>query len=183
MRNLHRVALAATFIVLVSCTKKTDPSSAPAAAALAAPPAAPIASAPPLAGASAASPLGINLAQRLQREAQSRPHIAPNADDVLAAFGKVEAAVPAKKQGLGATYKASFCEGGTTGDGSVTVSVCEYADHDAAQEGLATLEIIFPAKQAQHVLHKDTVLTTLRLQDTATAQALENRLVTAYQAL
>jgi hypothetical protein len=33
------------------------------------------------------------------------------------------------------------------------------------------------------VLHKDTVLTTLRLQDGQGAQALENKLVTAYTAL
>jgi hypothetical protein len=34
-----------------------------------------------------------------------------------------------------------------------------------------------------HVMHKDTVLTTLRLQDGPAAHALESKLIAAYKAL
>jgi hypothetical protein len=131
----------------------------------------------------AGSGLALTLAQRLASEAQNRPHIQPNADEVLAAFAKLGGGVAAKRQGLGATYKASFCEGGTTGDGALTMSVCEYPDDDSAKAGLATLQAIYPAKQASHVLHKDTVLTTLRLQDGPGPQGLEAKLVAAYKVL
>jgi hypothetical protein len=132
---------------------------------------------------SAAPGIAATLADRLVREAHGRPAIQPNADDILAAFAKAGGAVVTKRQGLGATYKASFCEGGTTGDGSVTVSVCEYTDEAAASAGLAALRAIYPAKQARHVLHKSTVLTTLCLQDGRAAQELEGKLLAAYMAL
>jgi hypothetical protein len=189
MRCFGAVVLTAAAVVVAACSKKDDPSASPgqppASSATpslsAAPPqGAGISATPP---ASAASGIVATLADRLVREAQDRPHIQPNADDVLAAFANAGGGVVTKKQGLGATYKASFCEGGTTSDGSVTISVCEYADAAAANAGLAALQAIYPAKQARHVLHKDTVLTTLRLQDGQGAQALENKLVTAYTAL
>src|SRR5580700_10691178 len=189
MRCFGVVVLTAAAVVLAACSKKDDPSASPgqtpASSATPSPSAMPaqgasISATPP---ASAASGIVTTLADRLVREAQSRPHIQPNADDVLAAFANAGGGVVTKKQGLGATYKASFCEGGTTSDGSVTISICEYADAPAANAGLAALQAIYPAKQARHVLHKDTVLTTLRLQDGQGAQALENKLVTAYTAL
>jgi hypothetical protein len=80
-------------------------------------------------------------------------------------------------------YKASFCEGGTTSDGSVTVSICEYPDDGAAKAGLAAMRSTYPVKQASHALHKDTVLTTLRLQDGPAARTLESKLVSVYAAL
>ncbi len=186
MRCLRAVTLAAAAVVVVACSKKTDPQAAPsqAPASSAAPTAsgeAAIASAAP--PPSPASGIAATLADRLLREARSRPHIQPNADDILAAFAEAGGGVVAKRQGLGATYKASFCEGGTTSDGSVTISDCEYADAPAANAGLAALQAIYPAKQARHVMHKDTVLTTLRLQDGPGAQALESKLVTAYMAM
>lgn len=184
MRSLRAVPVAAAALLLAACSKRTGASSEPDPAP-AATPAAPaettVASAAPQ--SSAASRIAATLADRLVREAQNRPPIQPNADDVLAAFAKAGSGVVLKKQGLGATYKASFCEGGTTGDGSVTVSICEYTDGPAASAGLAALQAIYPAKQARHVLHKDTVLTTLRLQDGPGAQALESKLLAAYAAL
>jgi hypothetical protein len=189
MRSFGAVTLAATLVV-AACSKQTEPAAdrapssgaAPAASAQAAAPAAaptPAAATTP----SAASGIAATLADRLARETLNRPRIQPNADDILAAFAKAGGAVTTKKQGLAATYKASFCEGGTTGDGSVTVSICEYTDGPAASAGLAALQAIYPAKQARHVLHKDTVLTTLRLQDGPGAQALESKLLAAYAAL
>jgi hypothetical protein len=183
MRSLTFVA---TVLVLAACTRKSEPSSGPEAvpASSAAPPA-PAEKASAFAAPKALGPSGIaaTLSERLLNEAQSRPPIHPNADDVLAAFAKVGGGIAAKKQGLAATYKASFCEGGTTTDGTVTLSICEYAGDDSAKVGLAALEAIYPAKQARHVLHKETVLTTLRLQDAPAAQALESKLVAAYLAL
>jgi hypothetical protein len=168
------------------CSKRSD---APPAAATPSPVAAgSSAPAPPATDTSAAPQppsggLALTLADRLAAEARNRPRIQPNADDVLTAFAKIGGAVANKKQGLGATYSASFCEGGTTTDGAVTMSICEYPDGDATKAGLAALETIYPAKQAKHVMHKDTVLTTLRLQDGPAAQALETKLVAAYAAL
>lgn len=170
-----------------ACSKKADDAATPAPvpSGSAAPSAAPQAAAgsapsqPTVAGGGLAS----TLSDRLVKEAQNRPAIQPNADDVLAAFAKIGGGVTAKKQGLGATYKASFCEGGTTSDGAVTVSICEYPDDASSKDGLTALQTIYPAKQAMHVLHKDTVLTTLRLQDGPAAQTLETKLIAAYKAL
>jgi hypothetical protein len=128
-------------IVLVAggCSKKTAEES-PAPSAAPAGSAAPSSIAAPSAVASAApqaNGVAMTLADRLLKEAQSRPAIQPNADDVLAAFAKIGGGVVTKKQGMGATYKASFCEGGTTGDGAVTLSICEYPDDASAKDGLA----------------------------------------------
>ncbi len=179
----NSAAILVAIVVLAGCSKKaaevaTVVDASPAVSA------APVADVPS-AAPSSSQPGGIaaTLAQRLQSEAQNRPHIQPNADDVLAAFSKLGGTVSTKKQGLGATYKASFCEGGTTDDGAVTMSVCEYADDDSARAGLAALQAIYPARQASHVLHKDTVLTTLRLRDDPPARSLESKLVAAYKVL
>ena len=137
----------------------------------------------PAAGAVGAGSGGTTLAGRLAQEARSRPPIHPNADEILAAFAKAGGVVPTKNQGLGSTYNAKFCEGGTTEDGLVTISICEYADADSAKAGLQALQEIFPAKAATHVLRKDTVLTTLKLKDGPAAQALESKLLAAYKGL
>jgi hypothetical protein len=190
VRNVGSVMRSRTFaaavLVLVACSKKSDPSPGPEALPASSPtPPAPAqsasASAPPQASAPAA--VAATLAERLLNEARNRPPIHPNADEVLVAFAKAGGSVGAKRQGLAVTYKASFCEGGTTSDGTVTLGICEYADDNAAKAGLAALQAIYPAKQARHVLHKDTVLTTLRLQDGPAPQALESKLVAAYLAL
>jgi hypothetical protein len=183
---MRSLTLVATVLVLAACSRKTEPSSGSEAvptSSAAAPAPADSASVSAAPQASAPSGIAATLTERLLNEAQNRPHIHPNADDVLAAFAKVGGGVAAKRQGLAATYKASFCEGGTTSDGTVTLSICEYAGDDSAKAGLAALQAIYPAKQARHVLHKETVLTTLRLQDAPAAQALENKLVAAYLAL
>jgi hypothetical protein len=186
---MRSLTLVATLLVLAACSKKTEPPSGseavPASSAASPPPSAPAENASVSAAPPAFAPSGIaaTLAERLLNEAKSRPPIHPNADEVLGAFAKVGGGIAAKRQGLAATYKASFCEGGTTSDGTVTLSICEYAGDESATAGLAALKAIYPAKQARHVLHKETVLTTLRLQDAPAAQALESKLVAAYLAL
>jgi hypothetical protein len=183
----------AAVLTMPACVK-TPPPGAEADASSAAS-ATPAASSVPATASSAASssptpaaPSGLGavattLAGRLGQEAQSRPPIHPNADEILAAFAKVGGVVATKNQGLGSTYKAKFCEGGTTEDGLVTISICEYADADSAKAGLQALQEIFPAKAAAHVLRKDTVLTTLKLKDGPPAQALESKLLAAYKGL
>jgi len=125
MRSLMFVA---TVLVLAACSRKTEPSSGSEAvpASSVAPPA-PAENASVSAAPQAFAPSGIaaTLSERLLNEAKSRPPILPNADDVLVAFAKVGGGIAAKRQGLAATYKASFCEGGTTSDGTVTLSICE----------------------------------------------------------
>jgi hypothetical protein len=181
MRPTGRLTFMTAAFVLLACSKKPDATLAPDAAPT--PSAAAPASAETATQAAAAHGIAATLSERLLAESQNRPHITPNADDILAAFAKAGAAIPAKKQGLGATFKASFCEGGTTGEGWVTVSICEYASDDAAKAGLAALQAIYPAKQARHVLHKSTVLTTLRLQDGIAAETLESKMIETYSAL
>jgi hypothetical protein len=178
------VLLALAVLAAAGCAKKTSPadesSGAPSATTTAAPAASAAASA---VGPGNPSLAETTLADRLAREARNRPPIQPNADDVLAALAKVGAVMPTKRQGLGATYKASFCEGGTTSDGAITVSICEYSDEAAAKAGLEALKDIFPAKGAEHVLHKDTVLTTLRLKEGADVQTQQSKMTAAYKAL
>jgi hypothetical protein len=191
MPNLRRVLWLAVMLAVPACAKSSSPGADADGGSAASPTAA--SSAPATASAAAASapstaPTGttlgaLTLADRLVLEAQSRPPIHPNADDVLAAFAKTGGTVAAKRQGLGATYKAKFCEGGTTGDGLVTFSICEYPDGDSAKAGLQALQEIYPARGATHVLQKDTVLTTLRLKDGPPAQALEGKLQAAYKRL
>jgi len=191
MPKLRPVLVFAAFLAVPACVKSSPPvpdagsvatptaaSSAPSTTSAVAPPA-PAPAAPP----SGALPAATTLADRLAEEARSRPLIHPNADEVLAAFAAAGGEVTTKRQGLAATYKASFCEGGTTGDRLVTLSICEYPDGDAAKVGLRTLQEVYPAKNATHVLHKDTVLTTLRLQDGPPAHTLESKLLVAYRGL
>jgi hypothetical protein len=191
MKRSALVVLASfSTLVLVgsACSKKPVPAATEAPAASAASSSAgatatDAALAPAAAQSAAGSGFATTLSDRLLKEAQNRPHIEPNADDVLAALTKAGGAFGAKKQGLAATYKASFCEGSTTADGAVTAGICEYADEASAKVGLDALQAIYPAKKATHTLHKATVLTTLRLQDGPAAQALEAKLIAAYKAL
>jgi hypothetical protein len=189
MPNLHHILCLAAVLAVPACAKNPPPNAETDAGSTASPTAAPSASAsaaassaPTPAGPSGTPGSGATLADRLAREAQSRPPIHPNADDILAAFAKAGGGIGAKRQGLGETYKAKFCEGGTTGDGLVTVGICEYADADSAKLGLQAFQQIYPAKGATHVQRKETVLTTLKLKDGAPAQALESKLLAAYKA-
>jgi hypothetical protein len=193
MPNLRRVLLLAALLAVPACVKTPPPGAEADAGSAASPTAA--SSAPATASAAASSsaatplapsgsaPTAMTLADRLGQEARSRPPIHPNADDILAAFAKAGGGVATKGQGLGSTYKAKFCEGGTTEDGLVTLGICEYADGDSAKAGLQALQEIYPAKAAIHVLRKNTVLTTLKLKEGPPAQALEAKLLAAYKAL
>jgi hypothetical protein len=180
----------AAVLVAPACVKTPPPGAEADASSTASATPAPASSVPATASAAASSAtppglgaVGTSLAGRLAQEAQSRPPIHPNADEILAAFAKTGGVVPTKNQGLGSTYKAKFCEGGTTEDGLVTISICEYADGDSAKVGLQALQEIFPAKAATHVMRKNTVLTTLKLKDGPPAQALETKLLAAYKGL
>ena len=118
MQTARPVALVLTALLFAACSKKPDTSSTPGPASATAASSAPAASAAPASPAAAGSGVAFTLGERLRTEAQNRPPLDPNADDVLDAFEKAGGGVAAKKQGLAATYKASFCEGGTTSDGA-----------------------------------------------------------------
>jgi hypothetical protein len=183
----RRVLWLAAVLTVPACVKTPPPGAeadaSSTASATAAASSAPASPAPTPAVPSGLGAVGTTLAGRLAQEARSRPPIHPNADEILAAFAKAGGAVTAKNQGLGSTYKAKFCEGGTTEDGLVTISICEYADADSAKAGLQALQDIFPAKAATHVLRKNTVLTTLKLKDGPPAVALETKLLAAYKGM
>jgi hypothetical protein len=181
MRRTAAATLLISALFLPACSKKADSSIAPGAALATreTPMATPSATLQP----SAPSGIQATLSERLVVEAHNRPHIQPNADDILATLAKAGAGVAAKKQGLGATFKASFCKGGTTADGWVTVSICEYDSDESAKAGLAALQAIYPRKLARHVLHKTTVLTTMRLQDGTAAEEIEAKMIDTYNAL
>jgi hypothetical protein len=190
MPNIRRVLCLAAVLAVPACVKTPPPGADADASSIASATPAVASSAPATASAAASSAtptglgaVGTTLAGRLAQEAQSRPPIHPNADEILAAFAKAGGVVATKNQGLGSTYKAKFCEGGTTEDGLVTISICEYADADSAKAGLQALQDIFPAKAATHVLRKNTVLTTLKLKDGPPAQALESKLLGVYKGL
>jgi hypothetical protein len=196
MPNLRRALGLATLLfasaAATACVKTQPPGAdadggapAPSAAAsvAAAPSASSAPSSSPLPADSSAVPAGMTMFDRLALEARTRPAIHPNADDVFAAFAKVGGELGAKQQGMGATYKARFCQGGTTNDGLVSVGVCEYPDADSAKIGLQAMMDLYPVKKANHVLRKSIVLTTLKVKDGPAAQALEDKLLAAFKTL
>jgi len=120
----------------------------------------------------------------LGSEAQNRPHIQPNADDVYGALQKAGYAVGDRRQSLGRTYKASYCTGAYTSDGSLAVDVCEYPDEAAAKTGLATARTLFPGMTSRTVVgHKATILTVINQRGEVAADARARRIATLYASL
>jgi hypothetical protein len=102
---------------------------------------------------------GETLYGRLQREAQNRPSIKPNADDVFAALDKAGVGVPQRKQSLGSTYHAAYCTGGYTSNMALAVNVCEYANVAAAQAGADYAKTVLPNMTNRFVsTNKSTIL-------------------------
>jgi hypothetical protein len=166
--------------ILGSCSKKDAEPSPPAASASAVAPAA---------GAFDASPgplaPGETVAGRLAEEAQHRPPIKPNADDIFAAFEHAGAPVPRKQQSLGRTYKSPFCEGGYTFDVRLAINICEYPDDAAAAAGLAASKAAFPGLTTRKVWnHKLTTVTIIeQKQGDSAIPPLEKKLSDVYMAL
>ena len=124
------------------------------------------------------------LTGRLAREARGRPRVSPTAEEVLAALDRVGASIPNKQQSLGDTYKANYCLGGYTVDGSFAISACEYADAADAEAGRALSKQILSRVTTRDVwTHKTDTLAIVQLKaDDATA-ARKSKLVATFLAM
>jgi hypothetical protein len=120
---------------------------------------------------------------RLDREAHNRPAIAPNADDILAAFAKSGVVFDKPRRGLGATFAARYCLGGTTTDGAITLGICEYPDDVGAAKGADIARNLLHVKTRDVFTHKETMINVIRLRDDAPTRALRDKLQAVYMAL
>jgi len=121
---------------------------------------------------------------RLAREARDRPKVAPTADEVLAALEKVGESVATRQQSLGDTYKANYCLGGYTLDGSFALSACEYGDAAAATAGRDLSKKILSHVTARDVWsHKAGTLAIVQLRDDDATSARKKKLVAAFLAM
>jgi hypothetical protein len=130
------------------------------------------------------SPLrpGETLMGELTREASNRPNGKP-ADDVFAALTKAGVVMDARKQSMGATYKAAYCTGGYTSDGALAVNVCEYTTEADATAGRAYAKTMFPNLKTREVwAHKTTTLTIIQQRTDEGARVVEKRALDAFNA-
>jgi hypothetical protein len=127
---------------------------------------------------------GETLVGRLAREAENRPQIKPNADDVLARLDAAGARVALRKPNLGATHKAAYCTGGYTGDNALAFTVCEYADESSATAGRDYDKSLFPEMKNREVRRrKATTLAVVQLKDDASTAALQRKAIAGYESL
>jgi hypothetical protein len=172
--------------LVCSCSKKETEPTPPAVTASSAT-ASSAAAADAAALASPTAPLGPGetLSGQLAAEAQHRPAIKPNADDVFAAFERAGAPVPRKQQSLGKTYQSPFCEGGYTKDAKLAINVCEYLDASAAAAGLAVAKTTFPGITNRKLwTHKATTVAIIeQVQGDSEVPATEKKLADVYMGL
>lgn len=179
------IVLAALACLAAGCTKKTAAEPEAVEAGTAAPTAsAASASAPtpPVSFDPNAPQPGDTLGTIMMKEAANRPHIQPNADDIYANLQKMGIAIGKQKQGLGRTYRASYCTGADTADGNLGVNICEYKDEAAAKAGVDVSQM--PGVAGHRVLqHKATVLTLILRKTGSAAESLDKRVGDAYLAM
>ena len=108
--------------------------------------------------------------QHLADEKSNRPGQKPTADDVFAALQAAGVAVRDRKQVVGATVKARYCESAKA-DG-LALSVCEYGSPAEAQAGVKFVLETFAALQRDRVT---TVHGATTLAITATAGHEQDR--------
>jgi len=95
-------------------------------------------------------------------ELKNRPNVHPSVDDGFAAFAKVGVSIPAPKQSLGTTYKASYCSHGLTDAKDMSVLLCEYPDETHAMAGLVESKKLFPGLAARQTWsHKSLLMVTI----------------------
>ena len=103
------------------------------------------------------------LAERLAREASSRPSSGPRVEAVAAALTRSGAGLGPLRQVLGRTIGARFCMAGQTAPG-LGVSICEFRDAPDAARGLAmsrqTFDRLIPNRRLER--NRGTVLTLTR---------------------
>ncbi len=124
----------------------------------------------------------------LALELKNRPHVHPNVDDGWAALAKAGVPVPAPAQGLGRTYKASYCAHGVLADNTISVALCEYADEKLALAGLAEAKTLFPGMESRETLGRKTLVCVVTFQAKAadrSAKTIEEhkKIVAAFNAL
>lgn len=180
MRPARPLPLLVLALSLAACSRSAPAEPTPAVAATAAP--------PPPPAAAAADPASAKpdetLFGLLGVEAQSRPKIAPNADDVYAALEKAGYAIGERRQSLGRTYKAAYCTGAYTKDASLAVDVCEYPDEASARAGLARARELFPSMANRMVFgRKGTLLTVINQKGDAAADARAKKIAAVYMAI
>jgi hypothetical protein len=130
-------------------------------------------------------PAGIEtLMGRLAREARGRRAVSPTAEEVLSALEKLGATIARKQQSLGDTYKANYCLGGYTVDGSFALSACEYDDAGAAETGRDLSKQILSRMPTRDVWsHKADTLAIVQLKADDATTARKNKLVAAFLAM
>jgi hypothetical protein len=115
------------------------------------------------------------------REAANRPGVKPTADDVYAALSSAGVAMGERKQSLGATYHAAYCNGGYTQDGALAVNVCEYANDADATAGRDYALTMFPNLATRTVYaHKANTVTVIEQKTDPAAKATAKKIVTAF---
>ncbi|HEY6878761.1 MAG TPA: hypothetical protein VI299_12115 [Polyangiales bacterium] len=91
----------------------------------------------------------IPLGERLSREAASRPVRAVRMEQLADALKGRGVVISRERQVLASVLDASYCETATTSRG-LALSLCEFADADAAERGLArsltTFEPLIPGR-------------------------------------
>jgi hypothetical protein len=126
----------------------------------------------------------LTLAERLTREAGSRPAGALRAEEVATALQRAGIELRAMKQVLARTVGARFCMSTQTGAG-LGVAVCEFADDAEAAAGLdysqRTFDRLIPNRRL--IRNHGTVLTVTRPQEVPALDEQTERAVRAFASL
>jgi hypothetical protein len=166
MKNIAIALAAAAILSLAACSRRDE--------------GAPPASVP----TPAADTERLTLAERLMREAGSRPAGALRAEEVATALERAGLALRPMKQVLARTVGARFCMSTQTGAG-LGVAVCEFADDADAARGLdysrRTFDHLIPNRRLAR--NHRTVLTLTRAQPTPALDDQAARAVQAFASL
>ena len=123
-------------------------------------------------------------AERLAREAASRPPATPRVEDVLTALARAGLAPGRPQQVLARTLGASFCASAATAQGT-GVAVCEFSSEEVARRGLAFSRLAFdriiPGRTL--TLNRKTLLTVTRAEASPNAEAEARAAVAAFARL
>lgn len=137
----------------------------------------------PKADPAAALPLAGDLGQQLVAEAAARKPDALKSEAVVEAMTAAKIPVTNVKQFLGRTVLALYCSGGMTAH-NTSVTVCEYADAEAAKVGLAHSEKQFAAIPMRTLTqNKASVLTLVRATDTPETKAEADAAIAVFSKL
>lgn len=133
-----RASTALACLLLIACNSK--PPAAPPSPAASAPPA-------PAAAPAAAPETGpaLSLADRLAKEASSRPEGAIRLEDVVAALKEHGVSVARTRQVLGSMVGARYCAIAMTAHG-LGVAACEFDSPESARAGLVSSQARFDSE-------------------------------------